>query len=86
VCQEGPQKCTISDNVLKQSINTPDKQNGSTTIYDEMNRQVIDPILAMVFYAFHLYVIYKQFISQFVINIDGNLFGLCKSRDVGQHY
>jgi hypothetical protein len=63
----------------------PDKQNGSTTIYDEMNRQVIDPILAMVFYAFHLYVIYKQFISQFVINIDGNLFGLCKPRDVGQH-
>jgi hypothetical protein len=48
-----------------------------------MNRQVRDAILAMVFF---LYVIYKQFISQFVININGNLFGFCKPRDAGQHY
>ncbi|KEH32290.1 cullin-like protein [Medicago truncatula] len=39
-------------------------------VYDEMHRQVMDAILAMVFSVFHFYVIYKQFISQFII--DGN--------------
>ena len=44
-------------------------------VYDEMSRQVMDAILAMVFFVFHFNVIYKQFVSQFIMTIDGNLLG-----------
>jgi len=40
-----------------------------------MSRQVMDAILAMVFFVFHFNVIYKQFVSQFIMTIDGNLLG-----------
>jgi hypothetical protein len=36
----------------------------------------MDAILAMVFSVFQFYVIYNQFIYQFIIIIDENFFGL----------
>jgi hypothetical protein len=45
-------------------------------VYDGIHRQVMDAILAMVFSVFQFYVIYNQFIYQFIIIIDENFFGL----------
>jgi len=41
-----------------------------------MHKQVMQAIIAMLFSIFHFYIIYNQFISQFIIIIDRNLFGL----------
>jgi hypothetical protein len=53
-----------------------------TQVYVEMHREVMDAILAMVFPVFHFYVIYNQFIYQFIIIIDANLFGFINQKIV----